>query len=119
MAGDHAEGGKEGPAQNEEGAEKRAADTDFEVENEGDEGGHGERTVADLAEGVAEDDPDTAGVDLSMDVEPVASCDPGDGAEAEQESLDVGKKKEFVPEVERLAEAVGEFESGGGQESVR
>ena len=59
------------------------------------------------------------GIDLAVDVEPVADCDGGEGAEGDEESFDVGEEVEGEVELEMLAEAIGQLEGEGGEDDVR
>ena len=85
---------------------------------EDDEDEEAERAIGDLAGGIAEDGADARGVEAGVDVEPVAGRDPGENAEGEEEGFDFWGEEEFVGEGEPLAEGVGEFEGGRGEEDV-
>ncbi len=117
VPGGDAEGDEEDPACGDEDAEEGAAQWGFELQAD-DENEEGEGAVADLSEGIAEDDADAVGIELAVDVQPVAGSNPGEQAIREDEGFGFGLDEEAVIEVEPLANAVGGFEGCGGEEEV-
>jgi hypothetical protein len=91
-AEDEDEGEGEGGEEEEEGAGEVKAEEIF-GEDEGDGG------IAGLAEEVAEDDATLAGAEFFVDAEPVASEDPGEKGQTEDEGFFIGSEGEVVAEV--------------------
>src|SRR5689334_15175883 len=82
------------------------------------ENNEGDRAVAALPEGFAQNDAGSAGVEAIVDLKPKSDQEPGERAKAEQQDAGGKVECEIILEWKALAELVGGPKTQGGQRDI-